>query len=186
MLAALIMLPAAQGFNKTNYVILNPSYFLFSSWRDFSARSHLQVWDQLISDGLALLGVMQFGNSKLPLDWVALNADGSVAPAINWPPRFSYDAIRIPLNLWWYDKKSLLLTPYRAFWQQYSRSTIPAWIDLQTNTPASYVMDGGLLAVRDLIMGKFDLATSNLAIPQNYYSASLIYLVWLATLDNKA
>lgn len=178
-----VMLPAAQGFNKASYVVLNPSYFLFAAWRDFSAHSHLQVWNQLISDGLDLLGNMQFGNSKLPLDWVALNADGTVAPAINWPPRFSYDAIRVPLNLWWFAPKNPLLTPYQTFWGQYARTATPAWIDLQTNMPAPYMMDNGLLAVRDLIMDQRDMLSDTLAAGQTYYSASLTLLVWLALQD---
>ncbi|BAN96882.1 glycoside hydrolase family 8 [Plautia stali symbiont] len=51
-----VMLPGAQGFNKTSYVVLNPSYFLFAAWQEFAQHSHLRVWNTLIDDGLALLG----------------------------------------------------------------------------------------------------------------------------------
>lgn len=182
-----IMLPGAQGFNKTSYVVLNPSYFLFPAWRDFARRSHLKIWSQLIDDGFDLLGKMNhFGRSALPLDWVALNVDGSMAPAIAWPPRFSYDAIRIPLYIWWYDPQSLRLVPFQRYWANYSRLQTPAWINVSTNEAAPYNMDGGLLAVRDLIMGDTAQLTDRLDAQENYYSASLRLLVWSAWQSRQA
>ncbi|MFS2221579.1 glycosyl hydrolase family 8 [Pantoea sp. B65] len=175
-----LMLPAAQGFNKNSYVIINPSYFLFPAWRDFARRSHLQIWNQLINDGFSLLSEMSFGSSALPLDWVALNADGSMAPAIAWPPRFSYDAIRIPLYIWWYDAQSLRLAPFQRFWTNYSRLQTPAWINVSSNEAAPYHMAGGVLAVRDLTMGDTSMLSDTLDAKEDYYSASLRLLVWMA------
>lgn len=181
-----VMLPGAQGFNKTSYVVLNPSYFLFPAWQDFARRSHLQVWNQLINDGFELLGKMNgFGQSGLPLDWVALNADGTMAPAIAWPPRFSYDAIRIPLYIWWYDPQSLRLVPFQRFWSNYSRLQTPAWINVSSNDAAPYNMAGGLLAVRDLTMGDGSLLSDRLDAQEDYYSASLRLLVWSAWQDRR-
>ncbi|NIF24577.1 MULTISPECIES: glycosyl hydrolase family 8 [Pantoea] len=175
-----VMLPAAQGFNKTSYIVLNPSYFLFAAWEDFARHSHLQVWTRLIDDGMSLLDAMHFGNTALPLDWVALNADGSVAPALGYPPRFSYDAIRIPLNVWWYDPQSLRLVPFQQVWQRYGRLSTPAWFDVLANTSAPYNMDGGLLAIRDLTLNASDNLGDTLSANQNYFSASLQLLVYLA------
>ncbi|PKH23911.1 endoglucanase [Enterobacterales bacterium CwR94] len=175
-----VMLPGAQGFNKNSYVVLNPSYFLFPAWRDFARRSHLQVWNKLIDDGMALLGEMRFGDSGLPTDWVALNADGSMAPATNWAPRFSYDAIRIPLYVAWYDKQSLQLVPYQHFWMQFNRMQTPAWIDVLSNNKAPYSMAGGLLAVRDLTLDNVSGLTDRLDPQEDYYSASLKLLAWMA------
>lgn len=175
-----VMLPGAQGFNKNSYVILNPSYFLFPAWRDFARRSHLQVWKQLIDDGKDLLAQMRFGDSDLPVDWVALNADGTLAPATAWAPRFSYDAIRVPLYLYWYDPQSLLLVPYQHFWMNFQRAQTPAWIDVLSNAKAPYAMTGGLLAVRDLTMDDSGYLNDQLAASEDYYSSSLHLLVWLA------
>ncbi|MFQ1682011.1 glycosyl hydrolase family 8 [Pantoea dispersa] len=175
-----VILPGAQGFNKTSYVVLNPSYFLFAAWQEFAQHSHLRVWNTLIDDGLALLGDMQFGKTGLPLDWVALNADGSVAPAVGYSNRFSYDAIRIPLNIWWYDPQSLRLVPFQRVWQGYARDTTPAWFDVLANTPAPYNMEGGLTAVRDLTLNQTGYLSDRLAPEQNYFSASLQLLTWLA------
>jgi len=178
-----IMLPGAQGFNKTSYVILNPSYFVFPAWRDFAARSHLKVWNALIDDGTQLLSEMRFGDSGLPMDWVAMNADGSMAPATAWPPRFSYDAIRVPLYLYWYDPASLQLVPFQRFWMNFQRLQTPAWIDVLSNDKAPYNMAGGLLAVRDLTLDDTGYINDALNSSEDYYSASLRLLTFLALND---
>ena len=178
-----IMLPGAQGFNKTSYVILNPSYFVFPAWRDFAARSHLKVWNALIDDGTQLLAEMRFGDSGLPMDWVAMNADGSMAPATAWPPRFSYDAIRVPLYLHWYDPASLQLVPFQRFWMNFQRLQTPAWIDVLSNDKAPYNMAGGLLAVRDLTLDDTGYINDALNSSEDYYSASLRLLTFLALND---
>ncbi|MFU9137612.1 glycosyl hydrolase family 8 [Erwinia tasmaniensis] len=178
-----VMLPGSQGFNKTSYVVLNPSYFLFPAWRDFASRSHLKVWDNLIDSGMSLLAKMRFGETDLPVDWVALNADGTLAPATDWPPRFSYDAIRIPLYLYWYDPQSLQLVPFQRFWMNFSRLQTPAWIDVMSNSRAPYVMAGGLLAVRDLTLNETGNISDRLDDSEDYYSSSLHLLAWLAMKD---
>jgi endoglucanase len=66
----------------------------------------------------------------------------------------SYDAIRIPLYVAWFDKQSSLLTPWRTWFGQFSREQTPAWVNVTTNEYAPYMMEGGLLAVRDLTMGQ--------------------------------
>ena len=175
-----VMLPGANGFNKSSYVVLNPSYFLFAAWQAFAQQSHLRVWNTLIDDGMTLLGEMQFGKTALPLDWVALNADGSVAPAVGYSNRFSYDAIRVPLNIWWYDPQSLRLVPFQHVWQGYPRQTTPAWFDVLANSPAPYNMEGGLTAVRDLTLNQTGHLSDRIQPEQNYFSASLQLLVWLA------
>ncbi|MDF3006928.1 MAG: Endoglucanase precursor [Enterobacter kobei] len=52
---------------------------------------------------------MGWGESKLPTDWVALQADGKMQPASEWPPRMSYDAIRIPLYVAWQNPQDYWL-----------------------------------------------------------------------------
>jgi len=126
---------------------------------------------------------MRFGDSGLPLDWVALNADGSMAPATAWPPRFSYDAIRIPLYLHWYDPQSLQLVPFQRFWMSFQRLQTPAWIDVMSNEKAPYNMAGGLLAVRDLTLDDTGYLNDQLNSSEDYYSSSLHLLTWLALKD---
>ncbi|VTP79785.1 Endoglucanase precursor [Leclercia adecarboxylata] len=80
-------------------------------------------------------------------------ADGHVTPAKEWPARFSYDAIRVPLYVKWYQPTSPLMAPYTAYWGRFARNQTPAWVNITTNDPAPYMMEGGLLAVRDLADG---------------------------------
>jgi endoglucanase len=174
-----VMLPGANGFNLNTYVNLNPSYFIFPAWQAFAERSHQVVWRDLIKDGQTLLGNMTFGKARLPTDWVSLSADGKLNPAKEWPPRMSYDAIRIPLYVSWQDPHSALLTPWRNWWQGFGRSQTPAWVDVATNDNAPYNMNDGLLAVRDLTLGVTP-AQPQITAQDDYYSASLKMLVWLA------
>lgn len=174
-----VMMPGASGFNHNSSMVLNPSYFIFPAWQAFSDRSHLVVWRNLIRDGEKLLAKMGWGESRLPTDWVALAADGSVSPAKEWAPRSSYDAIRIPLYVSWYNPQSPLLTPWRAWWQKFDRNQTPAWVNVTTNERAPYNMQGGLLAVRDLATGQ-PQGEPQITDQDDYYSASLKMLVWLA------
>lgn len=175
-----VMLPGAKGFNLNSYVNLNPSYFVFPAWQDFASRSHLVVWQDLINDGQKLLGKMRFGNTQLPADWVSLYADGHVEPAKEWPARFSYDAIRVPLYVKWFSPTSTLLEPYKTYWGRFGRNQTPAWVNVTTNDPAPYMMEGGLLAVRDLTLEQLPGGEPEITAQEDYYSASLKMLVGLA------
>lgn len=174
-----VMLPGKNGFHLNSEVILNPSYFIFPAWSAFAKRSHLQAWHTLIKDNQTLLGHMGQGKANLPTDWVTLRANGDLVPAKDWPPRMSYDAIRIPLYLYWYDKDSPLLKPWRTWFNQFSRLETPAWVNVVTDEKAPYMMDGGLLAVRDLATGT-TMTAPEITQKDDYYSASLKMLVWLA------
>lgn len=175
-----LMLPGSQGFNKNSALILNPSYFIFPAWRDFARRSHLQEWNLLIADGLKALAKMRFARTELPVDWVTLHADGKMTPADGWPPRFSFDAIRIPLYLYWYDAKNPQLATFQNYWRNFPRDNTPAWVDAVSGVGAPYRMTGGLLAIRDLTMGDGALVTDELAADQPYYGSSLQLLAYLA------
>lgn len=174
-----VMLPGAKGFHLNSYVNLNPSYFVFPAWQDFANRTHLMVWKDLISDGQKLLVKMRFGSTQLPADWVSLYADGHVAAAKEWPARFSYDAIRVPLYVKWFAPNSSLLDPYKAYWGRFARNQTPAWVNVTTNDPAPYMMAGGLLAVRDLVLNQLPAGEPQITAQEDYYSASLKMLVEL-------
>lgn len=176
-----VMLPGYKDFQKADVVTLNPSYFVFPAWRDFARRTHQVVWQQLIKDGETLLGKMHFGQANLPTDWVTLDPRGQLSPAKAWPARVSYDAIRIPLYVKWAMPSSSLLTPWQTWWTRTPRDKTPAWVDVSNNQPSPYMMNGGLLAVRDWVMGDGNLAGAVQIVPQDdYYSASLKLLTALA------
>ncbi|WP_308561680.1 glycosyl hydrolase family 8 [uncultured Klebsiella sp.] len=179
-----VMLPGAKGFYFNDHLNLNPSYFIFPAWQAFAARTHLTAWRKLQSDGQALLEKMAWGKSQLPSDWVVLNADGKMEPAKEWPARMSYDAIRIPLYVSWRDPQSRLLTPWKNWFQSYPRLQTPAWINVNTGEVAPWFMTGGLLAVRDLTLGEAR-GEPEITAQDDYYSASLKLLAWLANKDRQ-
>ena len=98
---------------------------MFPARQAFAGRSHLPVWRELINDGKRLLGKMGSGKANLPTDWVSLASGGKLEPAKGWPPRMSYDAIRIPLYLARSDKQSPLLTPWKARFGQFPGNKRP-------------------------------------------------------------
>ncbi|NDL61687.1 glycosyl hydrolase family 8 [Acerihabitans arboris] len=175
-----VMLPGVDGFTHPGRVTLNPSYFIFPAWRDFYQSSHNEIWQTLINSGRLQLINMRFGDDGLPTDWVDLDQAGQFSPAVGWPPRFSFDAVRIPLYLSWAGIADDTMAPYIKYWSKYSRGVAPAWIDVVKNQTAEYAMTTGMLAVRDLILaGKAPIAAT-LARDEDYYSASLHLLAFYA------
>lgn len=175
-----IMLPGMNGFNHTDSVNLNPSYFLFPAWQAFYRDSRLKVWSDLQQDALRLLSRMNFGQPPLPADWVTLNTDGKMTPADGWPPRFSFDAVRIPLYLRWARIDGRAMAPFRLYWQRFTREKTPAWVNVTTGEQAEYPLTGGMMAIRDITLGQDKLVSDRLLVEEDYYSASLHLLAWWA------
>lgn len=127
---------------------------------------------------------MGWGKSHLPSDWVVLWTDDKMLPAKEWPPRMSFDVIRIPLYLSWVDPQSALLVPRKAWMQGYPYLQAPAWISVSTSEVAPWYMVSDLLAVRDLTLGEPQEAPQ-IDDKDDYYSTSLKQLVWLAKQDQR-
>ena len=64
---------------------------------------------------------------------------------------------------------------------RFARDKTPAWVNVTTGDPAPYMMDGGLLAVRDLVLQPASAAQPQITAQEDYYSASLKMLVGLST-----
>src|SRR5476649_1295283 len=173
-----VLLPGVSGFNHNSFVTLNPSYFIFPAWAAFYQHSHLEIWNDLTSDGYKLLANMRFGDPRLPTDWVTLRADKTLTPSDHWPSRFSYDAVRIPLYINWAQRNNPALGPYVAYWRQFNRLSTPAWVDVLTNAKAPYMLTPGLMAIRDSIMGNGAQVSENMQPQEDYYSASLRLLAF--------
>ena len=75
-----------------------PSYWIFEAIPVLKRLAPDFDWDGLTAAGIDLVGAARFGKSRLPTDWVAIEAKG-LAPAPGFPPVFGYNAIRIPLYL---------------------------------------------------------------------------------------
>lgn len=182
----LLLLPGVSGFQKSGNVVVNLSYLVFPSLlaalevvTETDSRQRLH---RLINDGIGMIGLAAFGQWKLPPDWLQVSRSSELAPAQGWPPRFSYDAIRIPLYLQWVG----MLAPgeqerFRNYWMSFGEDALPAWVDLSTNAQAPYPASPGIRAVADstglaLPPGMPPRALTSITDDRNYYSASLTLL----------
>lgn len=192
--SSLVLLPGEAGFEKEDHVILNLSYWVFPALETFAQVDADPVWMQLIESGHDLLRRARFGQWDLPADWIALRADQQIVPSQDFPSRFSYDAIRIPLLLAWArEQQTELYQPYLD-WLAHAASlaTTPAWVDLADNSLAEYPASKGFEHVFELTRlraekkDRSDARLSALPADQDYYSASLILLSQLAQTETAA
>jgi endo-1,4-beta-D-glucanase Y len=184
--AWIVLLPGLQGFETKTAIIINPSYYAFPMIAELAKLVPSAQWDRLRRDGEALIERGRFGKWELPPDWLRISrTDLSLAPAPGWPPRFGFDAIRVPLWSTWQNLPTG--RPQRAmdrYWSAFPDAAFPAWVDLVTNETAPYRATIGIAAVAQVTragMGlreKPDLPAVTDA--KTYYDAALILLSRLA------
>jgi endoglucanase len=187
-----VLLPGATGFEASDSVTVNPSYYAFPILAELAEIVPSPVWDRVISDGFRLIEEGRFGTWQLPPDWLRVaRADGSLQPHPHWPARFSYDAIRVPLNLAW--GRMPLGAAGAAFrsWVA-ARPVQPAWVDLRTNADAGYAASPGMTAIARLAAAADDprgrvetVAWQPIHAAPDYYSASLTLLARLAWQESR-
>jgi len=175
-----LLLPGAAGFREPEGVIINLSYYAFGALRALSRIAPDPRWAALERDALALLRQSEFGRWRLPPDWLFLPASPGSGPtlAIGRPTRFSWDAIRIALNLAWTHPEEPALAATRRFWSDPAfGGRIPAWVDLRSDRVAPYSAHAGVQAVYGLARAKAgdgSVAPPPVADAPDYYGAALI------------
>lgn len=176
-----LLLPGIQSFYLNSAVIVNPSYLILPALRDLAAHTHQKIFDNLYQDGKKLLKDLMDINLKVRLtpDWVNVDAQGALSPAAQWPARSSYDAIRVPLYVYWDDPSSPLLAPWRQWFSSFPAFKTPAWVNVTTGETADYALTPGLASVRDLITG-IPVSEPVFTDQDDYYNASLKLLCFLA------
>ncbi len=181
----LVLLPAFQGFDDGPAVTLNLSYYVFPALRAFQRIDPSPLWGELIEQGLDLVDSSAFGRWGLPPDWLALPADGPPRPAVKWPPRFGFDAMRIPLYVLWARLDSEeRLGRFSKFWFEQQQGGVPAWVSLEDDRRSPYPAGAGVRSVAALVLEHAGLPASApphaTAIAEDYYSASLALMALIA------
>lgn len=177
-----VLMPGKTGFIKKDSVILNLSYYVMPSLLQAFDLTADPRWRTVMKDGLRLVSAGRFGQWRLPPDWLAVNrTTGALSIASGWPPRFSYDAIRVPLYLYWAHMLAPdVLADFSRFWNNFGASALPGWVDLTTGARSPYNAPPGYLAVAECtgLDSAGELPTLDHA--PDYYSAALTLLVYIA------
>lgn len=186
-----VLLPGLAGFEQREHVVVNPSYYAFPAFRALAQTVPDPLWLRLAADGIGLLRRARFGRWGLPSDWVALpRGGGRPAPAPGWPPRFSYDAVRVPLYLAWAGmaREPAAMSAAR-FWTDPGHARMPAWVDLNSDATSPYLAPAGIRAIAQVTSSR--QATEALSAPlpgvgesKDYYSAILTLLARLASRES--
>lgn len=183
-----VLMPGARGFERAGFVVVNPSYYAFPQLRVLAQALPDPRWMAVIGDGLALLRAGRFGRWGLPPDWLAVpRQGGALALPRAWPPRFSYDAIRVPLYLKWAglaDEAACVAAA--GFWSDPRHRHVPAWADLATDAVSPYAAAGGVAAVARFTTRSEVPPGSVVAAATDYYAAALGMLVHWGWRDSTA
>lgn len=186
-----LLLPAVNGFSDQSGVTVNLSYWVLPAVNAFAAAFKDPRWHQLAERAPALLRQARFGKWQLPPDWLRVD-DGPIRPADGFPPRYSFDAVRIPLYLVWggiTDKETL--GPFLSFWSAPSPHGVPAWVDLKTDAVAPYAWSAGVASIAQVTERATHadgeaMAKMPLPGPQDgYFSWSLFLLASIAETETK-
>jgi len=164
-----LLLPGRLGFVNGAEITVNPSYYVWPALDTFARLDGKAAWQRVIASGEELLRQARFGPSQLPPDWVAVTP-GAVAPARNKPPRFGYDAIRVPLYAVLGHRASLAAGAI-GWWRNLvaQHQPIPAWIDVVTGETAPYPVSNGGAA----IVARVTDTPAPTQLDSDYFAASL-------------
>ncbi len=179
-----LLLPAAEGFVKDGFVVINPSYYIFPLMADLAAVFPSPTWSALVGDGRRLVAEGRFGGWRLPPDWLRVSShDGSLSLHTEQEPRFSFDAVRVPLFMAWDGGRADELAQFVAFWGD-KPAQAPAWANLETDQCAPYRVCCGVLAISAVVRQQGAQGPrAMLPTPTNdedYYSAALVLLSRIA------
>jgi len=182
--ARLVLLPGAAGFRDGRGVVVNPSYYIYPALNEFARLAPAPEWARLRRDGLGLLAEARFGRWGLTPDWIDIASDGNISLDERYPPRFGFDAVRVPLYLIWAGEATPeRLASYLDFWNIFGTRPVPAWADVTDNSVSPYQASAGVEAIVRLARSYRDPNPPPLptvGAGDDYYSASLTLLAALA------
>ncbi len=164
----MLLLPGLEGFAAPGRTTINPCYYVWPALDLFARTGDAATWRRVIADGEALLTAARFGVHRLPTDWIDVSNTGAVSPAIGKPPRFGFDAIRVPLYAS-VSGREALIEPIRTWWHTMQPKQIPAWANVDSGETAEYSLSPGGQAVVGRTLG----IQRPTILSADYYAAAL-------------
>lgn len=164
------LLPGTWGFEEKEYIVVNPSYYIYPAIKKIQSKFENPIWDSLIGSGMRVS--MGWGSFGLPADWVAvMKPTEELAPWKERPFRFGFEAIRVGLFMKAYNPKAANIANISSWLQKESN---PGWIDLNTTQRAEYSLPPGFRAVGQYLNGA---KIKNLPVKEmDYYNNFLYFL----------
>ena len=186
----LLLLPANQGFVHPDRVVINLSYYIFPLLVELDGAFPSADWDRVRRDGVALVQAARFGRWSLPPDWLDVSKrDGTLTLAQSFPPRFSWDAVRVPLFLAWAGEAPEVAQAAVAFWS-HTPNHAPAWVDLRSSAEADYAICPGVQGIAAVAASAGRPGVHQPHLPtvarDMYYSATLTLLSRMAVAERAA
>ncbi len=182
-----VLLPGVNGFDHPGHVVINPSYYVFPALQRLSQELPHPTWARLWQSGTALLRNARFGRWQLPPDWMSISkgAGGVPRTAEQWPARFSFDAVRVPLYMAWAGMADdPAVSSIMGFWGAYPDTAVPAWADLERGAVAPYAQSSGMIAIRryvDAARARRTPVLPSIRAASDYYAAALTLLARIAS-----
>jgi endoglucanase len=176
-----VLVPGRYGFDRVHHVVANPSYWVFPAFAPLAAVDPHPQWKAIASTASALLGRARFGRRELTADWIEIGAN-AIAPWRERPARFGYEAIRVPLFLYW--GRQLAHPHLQAFTRYAAAPAFPAWVALDSDEASTDRAPAGFEAIARLARALPAITRAGLPrLNGSYYSSSLVLLAALANDD---
>lgn len=148
-----LLLPGYEGFQKSDRLSINPSYFILPAFRLFAKTENKQFWEKIYSDSIFIIGKGQFGEWGLPSDWIKLSGSG-IEPDTRKSPYFGYNAVRVLLYLS-YESKPEYPKGLKQIFSSYNKNGyIPLNVDLERDGLSLLKASAGFYAVYALAAKK--------------------------------
>lgn len=183
-----LLLPGGGGFRRPEGVIVNPSYWVFPAFLDLRRIDPSHVWNDLFLSGLRIVRDARFSDWDLPPDWLLVRANGELELPSGFDPVFGYNAVRVPLYLYWAGVADEDLYEPFIRWATHSESVfqVPDQVNLETGKEGEYTLIPGMVAVYHLIdPDKIPNAGPPSASFTSYYSACLDLLAAAARKEHQ-
>ena len=172
---------------------VHPAHYHFPAIRALAAATGDGLWRRIDRDGMWLLDHARFGDDMLPADRVDVSCrTGEVLPPRGRPLIWSWDALRVPLNLVWAGESAAsALTSLAAYWNSPSGNAQPAWIDLKSGDRASFGGHPGLMAIAAISLATVAGGDAAPDLPgqqagQDFYPSALAMLARVAWQERPA